>query len=61
MPLFEFPQAVWQFLDGVQHSQRRQAEALEHIAAELSDVVTVLDEIRLTLKESGSEGDTSSG
>ena len=35
-----------------------QAEALEVIAAELSDVVTVLDEIRQTLKDSGSEGDT---
>ncbi len=50
MALFELPQAVWRFFDAVQESQRRQADALEVIAAELSDIETALEEIRQTLQ-----------
>ena len=49
MALFELPQAVWKFLEAIQESQRRQAEAQELIANELADVVTLLDEIRTAL------------
>jgi hypothetical protein len=49
LPLSDLPQAVWKFLDAVQESQRRQAEAQERIANELADVVTLVDEIRMAL------------
>ena len=49
MALFELPQAVWKFLEAIQASQRRQAEAQERIPNELADVVTLLDEMRTAL------------
>jgi hypothetical protein len=53
--LFELPKAVWEFLEAAQHSQRRQAGALELTASELSDVGTMLEEIRQTLEEKGED------
>jgi hypothetical protein len=56
LPLFELPQTVWKFVEAIQESQRRQAEAQERIANELADVVTLLDEIRTALHEAEERG-----
>jgi len=45
MPTFEFPQAVWKFLDAVQESQLRHAQALELMLAELAGITTLLEEL----------------
>jgi hypothetical protein len=55
MALFELPQNVLGFLDSVRQSQRRQAEALELMASELSDIGTLLEEIREALEENAEE------
>jgi Na+/H+ antiporter NhaB len=56
LPLFDLPQAVWKFLDAIQESQRRQAEAQERIANHLGDVATLLDEIRVALHKAEEGG-----